>query len=188
MFRNRILRALCILTLGVLLTMYSDNAPVVLVQLVGALFVLPGAVSLLALLRKNRTRQEALLYPVLGVGSIVFGALLIALPAEFVRAFMYVMAGVLVLAGTLQFAACLRMRSLGVRVAWGALVLPLLCFGCGIFVMARPLESAALPFILMGAAYIVYGLTECWAAWKMKQYEQTHPVEDAVEVVEITED
>jgi len=187
MFRNRILRSLCILVLGILLTMYSADAPAIFVQCLGALFILPGIISLLTLLRKGRTRQETLLYPILGIGTIIFGTLLIALPSLFIAAFMYVIAGILILAGAVQFLSCLRMRQTGIGIHAAAFVLPLLTFGSGIFVLVHPLATASLPFVIMGAAYIIYALTECWAAWQVRNYEKAHPVPVAEEMVEPAE-
>lgn len=184
MFRNRILRSLCILVLGVLLTMYSADAPLILVQATGALLVLSGLISLLSLLRKHRTRQETLLYPILGVATIVMGTLLIAMPAFFLTAFMYVIAALLVLAGAFQFLSCLRMRQTGIRLHAVACVVPVLEFGAGLFVLVHPLATASLPFVVMGVAYVVYALMEGWAAVQVRRYEKAHPVQEAEEVVE----
>lgn len=181
--RNKTVRALCLLAVGALLVMQSDRAPAWLVQGIGALLIIPGIVSLLSLLRKDRSQREMLLYPVMGLVTIMAGVALILAPSYFVQAFMYLLAALLIAAGIAQMISRWRMRRTGIPVAWATFLIPLISVAAGIFVIVYRELAAALPFIVLGAAYILYALLELWSAmdvWKFSR-TQTRNAQPALE-------
>lgn len=184
MIRNKAFRSVCLLIVGMLLVWCSDEAPKWLVQGVGVLLVIPGVVSLLSLLRKDKTRRELLLYPVVGVVTVVFGILLIFWPSFFVRASMFVLAALLIILGAHQVYSRWRMQKMGIEINGATFLLPVLIIGAGIFVLVYKELAAALPFILLGAAYIVYSLFELWSVISLVKYQKLHPETAAPEVVE----
>ena len=172
--RTKLSRAVCLLAVGMLLVWFSDRAPVWLVQGVGALLILPGLVSLLSLLRGERTRLERLLYPVVGVVTIVFGLLLILWPSFFVSASMYVLAVLLVILGLHQVYSRWNMQKMGIDISGATFLMPAIAMATGIFVLLYRDLAAAIPFIVLGAAYIMYSLLELWSAVSIAKYVRQH--------------
>ena len=184
MIRHKAIRSICLLAVGLLLVWCSDEAPKWLVQGVGVLLVIPGLVSLLSLLRKDKTHRELLLYPIVGAVTIIFGVLLIVWPSLFVRASMYVLAALLIILGAHQVYSRWRMQKLGIDINGATFLLPLLIIGAGIFVIVRQELAAALPFIIIGATYILYSLFELWSVLSLVKYSKEHLEEDEPEVAE----
>ncbi|MBR1712887.1 MAG: DUF308 domain-containing protein [Alloprevotella sp.] len=193
--RNKAVRALCLLAVGILLVMYSEQAPAWIVQGVGVLLIIPGLVSLLSLLRKDRSRRETALYPVMGAVTIVFGLLLLLMPGFFVHASMFVLAALLIIAAMVQIYSRWRMQKMGVQINGATFLIPLITAGAGIVVLAYRELAAALPFIILGAAYMLYALLELWSALELWKFQRraaatTHqagpepPMEEAVVVAD----
>lgn len=177
--RNRAIRSVCLLVVGFLLVWCSDEAPKWLVQGVGALLVVPGVVSLLSLFRKDTTKRELILYPIVGVVTIVFGFILILWPSSFVRASMYVLAVLLVILGSSQIYSRWRMQKLGIDINGATFLLPLVTIGAGIFILVNTELAAALPFIVLGAAYMLHSLFELWSVFCLAKFVKAHPEIDA---------
>ena len=193
--RNKTVRALCLLAVGILLVAYSEQAPAWIVQGVGVLLIIPGLVSLLSLLRKDRSRRETALYPVMGGVTIVFGLLLLLMPGFFVHASMFVLAALLITAARVQVHSRWRMQKMGVQINGATFLIPLITAGAGIFVLAYRELAAALPFIILGAAYMLYALLELWSALELRKFQRhtaaaerpagaEPPVEEAVVVTD----
>ena len=91
-------RALSFLLVGLLMVSFPDKVTTWLVMVVGVLFLIPGLVSI-ATFFKAYTRKDAtrMLLPVIGVGSVVLGCLLLLMPEDFGRWLMYVLAGLFIL-------------------------------------------------------------------------------------------
>ena len=109
--RSALLRAVCSIIVGVLLIQYPDNTVTWLTVAIGALFLLSGVISCVTWLNAARNASRYTItdargrvvaggrppLPVVGIGSVVFGALLAARPTMFVAGLMYVLGAVLIL-------------------------------------------------------------------------------------------
>ncbi len=153
-------RALSFLLVGLLMVSFPDKVTTWLVMVVGVLFLIPGLVSI-ATFFKAYTRKDAtrMLLPVIGVGSVVLGCLLLLMPEDFGRWLMYVLAGVLILVGVMGIVNLIHFRKF-VSIGTGYYLIPVLVCGAGLFVMLHPLEVAANSIMVLGVANIIYGLTE----------------------------
>lgn len=173
------LRALCLLVIGLLNICYSKEIIIYIVCLTGVLFILP---SLFAIGSYWRARKEvsgsAVVVPVVSVGAALFGIVLLLMPGTFVKAFMYVMAGILILIGLWQMASFFRLRRGGVELLGYEFVVSLLAVAAGVVVLAHPFETAGIPFVILGAGLTCYALLEFWNAFLQYKYEKAHCVVD----------
>lgn len=171
--RSALLRAVCSIIVGVLLIQYPDNTVTWLTVAIGALFLLSGVISCLTWLNAARNASRYTItdargrvvaggrppLPVVGIGSVVFGALLAARPTMFVAGLMYVLGAVLILGAVSQFLALVAARRLGrfTPLYW---VCPSIVLLVGLYVMFKPMESASLPLVILGWCSLLYGVTE----------------------------
>lgn len=184
--RNKIIRAVCLLAIGGLLVCVSEQAPLWITQGIGVLFGLSGIASLLSLLRKDVGRLEIVLYPVLGIATLALGVFLIGWPASVVSLLLYLLAALLVLAGCVQIVSRIRMQRMGISLNAATYIIPVLSIAAGLFVALHPLESAAAPFIILGAAYILYAFLELWSALELHRWQKLQ--DKALEAQEVTDE
>lgn len=159
-FRNSIVRALSALFLGGLLVGVAGQMPVWLVMACGVIFIVPGAVSLVAWWLRDAAARGTLLSPVAGLGSILMGVILLLFPESFVSALMYLLSAFLLLLSVLQMYTLFTARRAGARLSWWCFVAPVAVLLAGLYVLLFPEQTAAMPFIVIGAAALFYGLTE----------------------------
>jgi len=193
-----IFRAVCAMLVGFLIASNPTDMTTLLVQIIGGLFVLSGLAAFFSYFigkyRASLTRQrlaqvadlESVYIPspsnvgiVVGVGSIAFGAFLMVKPELFVNILMYVLGGLLVLIGIYQIVSLIIFR----RVAPLSVVLfllPLLIIAAGVLVVCYPMETAALPFTILGVAYIYYGITEFIYGIRLHRYQKRFEQESQV--------
>lgn len=164
-------RGLCVLALGVLLVAYADRLPEWMVAACGLLFVVLGGVAAVGWLRDRRDAERpAAFYPLAGLGSVLFGLVLVAFPAYFVKALMYLLSAMLLVGGASQCYSLWDARRRGACLHGAFFAAPVVVLGAGLYVLLRPMEGAALPFVVVGAACVLYALMELWTAfvlWRM---------------------
>mgnify|MGYP003554123840 CR=1 FL=1 len=85
---HSIVRCICAIIVGVLLVAWPEAAIVYLVIAIGALFFLPGIYAVLSYLLKGK--QLGMPFPLVSIGSGLFGLWLMISPAFFVNILMYV--------------------------------------------------------------------------------------------------
>ena len=166
-----IFRAVCALLVGILLVSNPERMTGLLVQVIGGLFLLSGLVSLVSyamicLSDKSGMRPA---FPLVGLGSLLFGIFLIFFPALFVTYLMYVFGFLMVVGGINQIWNLFRLRRL-IPFRWYVLLAALVIAGMGVFVLFKPMESAALPFILLGVNFILFGIAELVNGVRWRKY------------------
>lgn len=166
-----IFRAVCALLVGILLVSNPERMTGLLVQVIGGLFLLSGLVSLVSyamicLSDKSGMRPA---FPLVGLGSLLFGIFLIFFPALFVTYLMYVFGFLMVVGGVNQVWNLFRLRRL-IPFRWYVLLAALVIAGMGVFVLFKPMESAALPFILLGVNFILFGIAELVNGVRWRKY------------------
>ena len=155
------LRGITALLIGGLLVFWSQSAFTYLIMAIGSLFLIPGLLSLLTYFRKTSpegTRRFGW-SQMLGVGSVLFGLCLIVNPVFFEKSLMYALGIILSYAGLSEIIQLTVARQ-WVRVSGGFYVTPVLVMLVGIFILFNPIESANLPFIILGIGCMVYGLSD----------------------------
>lgn len=161
-FRNSVVRALSALVLGGLLVGVAGRMPVWLVMACGVIFIVPGAVGLVAWWMRDTAARGTLLSPVAGLGSILMGVILLLFPESFVSALMYLLSAFLLLLSFLQMYTLFTARRAGAHLSWWYFVAPVAVLLAGLYVLLFPEQTAAMPFIVIGAAALFYGMMELW--------------------------
>ena len=117
-------RAICSIIIGVLLLRFPDNTVTWITLAIGILFLLSGVFSTLAYLNARKNTSEYMItdvegriiskgkptFPLVGVGSIILGVLLVTSPSVFVEILMYIMGGILILGALNQFMSLYNAR------------------------------------------------------------------------------
>ena len=109
MMNYGMMRCISAVAIGVLLMVWPEAAIIYLVIAIGAMFFLPSLFSLVGYFMKGR--QMGMYFPIISLGSLLFGLWLMVSPAFFVGILMYVLGAVLVFAGISQIASLLNARS-----------------------------------------------------------------------------
>lgn len=160
---HALLRNLSLLLVGVLLVTFNDQAPKWIVMGCGVLFMLPGLVTLLALFTDRSTVYMPMI-PFTAGGSILFGIYLLCFPNAFVEILLYALAGVLIMFGALGCLAVWRARRDDSKIANWHFLFPTLLFVVGVLVLVFWREVAALPFLIIGYALIIYAPLQMFTA------------------------
>ncbi len=152
-----VIRGICAIIMGVLLVAWPEAAIVYLVIAIGAMFLVPSLFSLVGYFVKGR--QMGMMFPIISLGSLLFGLWLMVSPAFFVGILMYVLGAVLVFAGISQIVQLVNARG-WTQVPVGYYIMPILILLAGLIVLLNPFAAAAIPFIILGVSSIVYGVTD----------------------------
>lgn len=156
------LSSICALIIGVLLVVWPDVAINYLVITIGVLFLLPGLFGLFSYMTVARKQAEAgvhIGFPVIALGSALFGFWLMISPSFFVNILMYVLGVLLVLGGLSQLMNFMTLRNFA-HIPVGVFIVPVLLLAAGIVVLFNPFEAATIPFIILGVSGIIYGATD----------------------------
>lgn len=172
LLQNILVRALCILVLGVVLIVYSERITIWIVMMCGLLFIIPGTIAVISYFRPAADGlRRPMLNLVVGVGSIFFGLTQLIWPELFINALMFLLATILLLAAGTQFYTLWDMRRSGIRSSLFYYAIPTLELAAGLFILLsdRREAIAGLPMIVIGAGFIVYALLELWILWYLKR-------------------
>ena len=187
MMNYAMMRCVSAIIIGVFLMVWPEAAVLYLVIAIGAMFFLPSLYSLVGYFMKGR--QAGRYFPIVSLGSLLFGLWLMVSPGFFVGILMYVLGAVLVLAGISQIANLMSARSFAV-VPFEYFVLPILVLLAGLVVLVNPFAAASMPFIILGVSSAVYGITELISLYKFKQKPTNGQVmiEDVTPIEEVKEE
>lgn len=171
MMQNVFVRALCVLILGVLLVVYSGDVSRWMVMASGVLFIVPGLVGLISYWRRDKKSRQFMLYPLIALGSILFGVVQLVLPDLFFEALRYVLACAMLVLALLQVYTFWNIRSGGVKASWIYYLFPLAEMAASLFVIfyGKFVENDPMPLIILGVTFIVYALLEMWSEVLVKR-------------------
>ena len=177
-------RCVSAIAIGLLLMMWPEAAILYLVIAIGAMFFLPSLISLISYFKKKDEQKGY--FPIVSLGSLLFGLWLMISPAFFVGILMYLLGAVLVFAGISQIVGLLDARSYA-NVSTGFMVMPVLILLSGLLVLVNPFAAASVPFIILGVSCTVYGVTELINFYKFRRKapKAEEAIEDIVPIEEI---
>lgn len=164
-----VIKGICAVIMGVLLVTWPEAAILYLVIALGVMFFIPGAVAVLNYLLKGR--QAGAMFPIVSIGSLLFGLWLMISPAFFVGILMYVLGAVLVFAGISQIMQLLNARG-WTQVSFGYYVMPILVLIAGLVVLLNPFAAATVPFVILGVSSVVYGVTDIINGIRFRRKEE----------------
>ena len=171
------IRAIIVLVTGFLLVKYREETMTWMTITVGVLFLLSGLVSCIAYYfekekvakktakaeQQDGQQEEENLkspsFPIAGIGSIVLGIILAVIPNTFMTGVVYILAGLLILGAINQFMNLARSRQYA-RVPFYLWLFPTVILVVAILLISKPMEAAALPLLVIGWAFMYYGVLE----------------------------
>lgn len=178
-----IVRCICFILVGVLLVAWPEAAVVYLVIAVGAIFLIPGLYTVITYLMKGSKIDMP--FPFVSIGSALFGLSLMVIPTFFVSILMYVLGIILVFAGFSQLVHLWSARR-WTAVPGGYFVIPVLIFLSGMVVLFNPFAAASVPFLILGASCIVYGVSELVNQIRFRKDEKAKPVIEDAQIMDVT--
>ena len=179
---HSIVRSICAILVGILLVAWSDAAALYLVIAVGAMFLIPGLFAIVNYLLKGS--RQGMPFPLVSIGSALFGLWLMVMPAFFVGILMYVLGAVLIFAGIGQITNLVSAQR-WTPVPVGYYVVPVLILIAGLVVLLNPFAAASVPFLILGISSIVYGASELVNQIRFRKREEKPVIEEA-EMVDVT--
>ena len=212
------IRAIIVLVTGFLLVRYREETMTWMTITVGILFLLSGLVSCIAYYfekekvakktakaeQQEAQQEEENLkspsFPIAGVGSIALGIILAVMPNTFITWVVYILAALLILGAVNQFMNLARSRQYA-RVPVYMWLFPTVILAVAILLISKPIETAQLPLLVLGWAFMYYGVLEFILIIRMylvrKSYEKAEEakvvtgdklVTDNIEDAEIVEE
>lgn len=180
-FQSSIFRALCAITVGVLLIKFPQDGVTWLTIAIGVLFLLSGIIALIAYLNARKHAGEYTItdnqgriimggqptFPIVGAGSVILGLVLALTPGVFINGLMYILGAIMILGGINQLMNLVSARQFG-RIPFGFWIIPSFILITGLFVILKPMESAELPLLILGWCSLLYGVTEFINALKIR--------------------
>ncbi len=161
------LRALFAIVIGILLIKNPGSIPTGITMLAGFLFLISGIISCSSYIGILKTGgidsitggKRNPIFPIVGLGCLLFGAVMMFDPEFFVRFLMYIFGGILVLGAINEFVILTRMHRV-VKVSVFFWILPSLILISGLVILFKPMSTAELPFIISGWCLLLYGISE----------------------------
>ena len=199
--QSSVFRAISAIAIGCLLIKYPDNTVTWITVAIGILFLLSGLISLIVYVnaRKNVSEFKILdtegrviagekpTFPIVGVGSLILGAMLALTPNVFITALMYIIGGILILGAINQFMNLVNARKYG-KVSFGFWVFPSVVLLIGLYVIIKPMAPASMAMLILGWCSLLYGVTELVNSLKFhadkRKFRQAQEVPVAEEIIE----
>lgn len=182
--QSSIFRAVCAVVVGALLVKYREQTVTWITIVIGAIFFVSGLISCIAYFSAKRKSsdsdvdiydaqgnlivQSKPVFPIVGLGSLILGAILALLPNLFVNGLVYVLAAILILGAVNQFFnLTVATRFAHVGLVWW--IVPALILLLGIVSIIKPSAIASAPLLIIGWCMMVYGVVEIVNSIKIHQ-------------------
>ena len=193
------IRAIIVLVTGFLLVRYREETMTWMTITVGILFLLSGLVSCIAYYfekekvakktakaEQQEGQEEENLkspsFPIAGVGSIALGIILAVMPNTFITWVVYILAALLILGAVNQFMNLARSRQYA-RVPVYMWLFPTIILAIAILLISKPIETAQLPLLVLGWAFMYYGVLEFALIIRMYLVRKAYDKAEAAKVV-----
>ena len=194
-FQSSIFRALCAIVVGVLLLKYPQDGVTWLTMAIGELFLISGIISLVAYYFARRNNSDYTItdqqgrvitggqpaFPIVGIGSVLLGLVLVLAPTRFVDGLMYVLGAIMILGAIQQLISLVIANRLG-KIHFLFWIAPSLVLLTGILVIFYPMETAEAPLIVLGWCSLVYGVTEIINSLKIWRVRKLHVRNNTLDV------
>lgn len=202
--QSSVFRAISAIAIGILLIKYPDNTVTWITVAIGILFLLSGIISVIVYVNARKhvseykitdadgnviTNTDEPTFPIVGVGSIILGALLALTPNIFITALMYIIGGILILGAINQYMNLINGRKYG-KIGFGYWVFPSVVLLIGLYVIIKPMAPASMAMLVLGWCSLLYGVTELINSLKFhsdkRKVRQAQEIPMAEEVIEET--
>lgn len=147
---------------------------ILIVQIVGGIFLTSAVVSLLTWLFSHFGKSVVKpAFPIMALGSLGFGALLLAFPGGVIAYMVTILGVLLVIGGISQLSAIFSYRRIA-PVSFSGFVIPIALVALGMYICLEPLETVDLSLQLLGAAIAVYGFSDLFMAIRFARYNRAY--------------
>ena len=200
--RSSLFRAVSAIVIGALLIEYREQTVEWLTIVIGVLFFLSGVISLASYYTARKTAGEPEIYdsngqlisggqrpalPIVGLGSLILGAILALMPGTFIAGLIYIIAALLIIGAIGQFINLAEISKLA-DVGFFYWVMPSVILLTGLVAVIYPKSIASAPLFVIGWCMLLYGVVECINALKIyscrKQMEKKRAEQASVELKE----
>jgi len=178
--QSSVFRAICAIIVGILLIKSPENTVKGITIATGILFLLSGVISCAVYFSARLSKGDMPLYdadgnvipdikpafPIVGLGSILLGVILVLIPGTFIQYLMYLF-GAIIIFGALNQFICLANANKILRMPVVYWFFPSITLLAGCFIILNPIEAAGLPMLVIGCSLIFYGITDCINAFKI---------------------
>lgn len=158
---NAPIRAIWGLVLGLILCIYPDNVGNYLVILLGLIFMVPSAVSIILyiaqFMKTNKFKSRT--FPVIEIGCLIFGAWLVISPANFVQ-MLTVIIGLLMIIGSVQQLYGLQLAKQWTTISGIHYFVPIILLVSGIIVILNPIGVVGTVMTFAGIVILIYSFNE----------------------------
>lgn len=179
---SNIFRAACSLFVGLLFVFNAERMPSVMVQIVGGLFLVSAMFSLVGNIW-SRFSPKALVkpsFPLMSIGSAIFGIYLICFPELFITYLAIIMGVLLVIAGAGTIISGISYQRIA-PISIVTLIMPFLLLAFGLYIIFNPMETVATTFRILGYACIYYGIMDLFMALRYRHYQRIYKHRDSQE-------
>lgn len=199
--QSSVFRSISAIAIGCLLIKYPDNTVTWITVAIGILFLLSGLISLIVYVHARKNVSEFKImdseghviagekptFPIVGVGSLILGAMLALTPNVFITALMYIIGAILILGAINQFMNLVNARKYG-KVSFGFWIFPSVVLLIGLYVIIKPMVPASMAMLILGWCSLLYGVTELVNSLKFhadkRKFRQAQEVPVAEEIIE----
>ena len=208
LIQSSIIRAIVAIVIGALLVKYRVETMTWITIAAGILFFISGSISCTVYYFEKEkaakvppitdekgdiVKANPPIFPIVGIGCAVLGIILTLMPNEFITWVVYIFAAILILGAVNQFMNLASSRQFA-RVPLMFWVFP--------YIIAQPMDAAALPLKVIGWCLMFYGVVELVNAIKINQMKRAYekienakivngvkmPSDDKIEDAEIVEE
>ncbi len=167
--KNTIVRSIVAIIIGVVLIKWPRLAPNMIIIIIGILFIIPGAITLINYwIHRSKEGNKLPSYIMIeSIGSILLGACMALIPEFFTAFFMYCLGFLLILGSLIQIISLINMRHI-TSISLYYYMAPILILIAGIIIILNPFETQDAILIMFGVCSIIYGLTEVINYYKLK--------------------
>lgn len=177
-FRNKmsgVLRAVAAIVLGIVMIVLPDSSLRLLVQILAAVLIASGLVSVAYGIAYRRNGGLGLMV-FNSVVDILLGILMFCYP-DFVAGFIMVLLGVVLFLMGLMIIFTLVSAVSFVSMGFWAFLFPAVCtLGGALLIFSEPLGMASVVTVVGGIILLVYGVSELIASWKMRKAMQEYEI------------
>ncbi len=165
-----VLRGVVTLLMGCCLLFWPGFTAGLIVKLIAGFLLTIGFITLVtALMSASRTNSPVPVIIVMNVlVYLVFGLLVFLFPNFFLGLIAFLFGAVLLVAGISQIIGLFQAGRYS-RLSGGMYVIPVAITVCGIALFFSPKASTEMLTMIFGAAVALYGVSELFAAWKLRK-------------------
>ena len=164
--QSSIFRAICSIIVGALLIKYPINTATWLIVAIGVLFLLPGIISCLVYINARRKSNGTTVldsdgnvlsggnppFPIVGIGSLLFGLLLAIRPLFVMDFIAYILGFILLLGAFNQLFLLIRARKIS-NIPFIFWICPTVILLIGLIALLRPMWIAGAPWLVSAAIW-----------------------------------